>query len=664
MDGARMAAALRSSALAVAVIVIAVTVLVLLVSVSAPARYRGVARIVQDPASVAAGAAADSDQRSLATSLAFLNTPAVRQAAANEVSGITAASLEHKVSGVVESGANVIDVTATDASPSRAAAIANAMARAFLERRAEVERISIGRARAALEDELIPGTPADQAAAIRSQLSELAIQSANAGSDLQLAEEAPPPTSPYAPRPLRNAVIAFFATLFVAVVAVLVLERLRPRARGALALGRLTDVPVLATLPSARRSSRRRRASSRLRTLGRRLPETLGQPLEAAGAHLDGKATTGAEQERREADKAMWSLVGAILLELRPARRHVLLVASPRQGQGSARVAAGLARALVKAGHTTLALSTDSGSTELARELAVSSEPGLAEAADWVADPQLRLSVIHGRDGVAIVPQNGMPARGAGLLGPGAVDGLFASLADTDYGYVIIETPGLLTSPEPRLLARHADAIVLACPESAPEADIMDARAVLTPLAIRILGMVVTPADGSAEPVLEPVPSDGALVQRGEDLGHPERALSASSPEPPDTDLASAEPVLSQPVSRDGALEQEREDLEHPESAPSGSPPEPSNNDLASAELDAVAVAEQMSIAEREAREVLERLRAADRPLTTAEVRTALGDPPAARVRSSLRRLVDRGEVVRNGHGRKGDPYVYVNADR
>ena len=622
MDGARMAAALRAAALPVALTVIAVTVLVLLVSLSASARYRATVRIVQDPASAAAGAAGDADQRGLATSLAFLNTPAVREAAAKEVSGTTAASLEHNVSGLVESGANVIDVTATDGRPRRAAAIANAMARAFLDRRAEIQRVSIARTRAALNDELIPGTPADQAAAIRSQLSELAVQSANAGSDLQLAQAARAPSSPYAPRPLRNAVIAFFATLFVAVVAVLVMERLRPHARGALTLGRLTGVPVLATLPSAKSSFGRHGASNTLTGLSRRLPDALAQPLEAVGGRLDRQHASGAEQLRIETDEAMWSVVGAILLELRPPGRYVLLVASPRKGQGCARVAAGLARALARAGHTTLALSTDGGSNDLARELAVPLEPGLAEASDWAADPKSRLTVVHGRDGVAVVPQNGMPARGAGLLGPGAVDALFASLAETGYGYVVIETPGLLTNPEPRLLARHADAIVLACPERAPELDVVDARAALAPLAVRVLGAVVTPDDGSAEPDPgEQAAHEGMRTPEPQNVGHPEGGLPTS--------------LL-----------------------------EPGEHDFALAELDAAAASASMSIAESEARQVLEQLRVAVRPLTSTELRSALGDPPAARVRSTLRRLVARGEVVRDGNGRRGDPYVYASADR
>jgi Mrp family chromosome partitioning ATPase len=368
-----------------------------------------------------------------------------------------------------------------------------------------------------------------------------------------------------------------------------------------------------------------RGASSRLIGFGRRLPEALALPLEAAGERLGRNSSSGAERVRIETDEAMWSLLGAILLELRPSGRHVLLVASPRQSQGSARVAGGLARALARAGHSTLALSTDGGSTDLARELGVSPEPGLAKASDWVPAPHTqshRLTVVHGRDGVAVIPHNGMPTGGAGWLRPGAVDALLAAIAETSYGYVVIETPGLLTDPEPRLLARHADAIVLVCPERASELDVVDARAALAPLASLVLGVVVTPGDGSAKLDLpEPAAAEGTPTPRPEAARQPDGGPPASVLESRDAGLALAGPY-------------------------------------------AAAASTSTGIADGEAREVLEQLRAAGRPLTAAELRTELGDPPAARVRSSLRRLVDRGEVVREGHGRKGDPYVYVSADR
>jgi predicted ArsR family transcriptional regulator len=60
-----------------------------------------------------------------------------------------------------------------------------------------------------------------------------------------------------------------------------------------------------------------------------------------------------------------------------------------------------------------------------------------------------------------------------------------------------------------------------------------------------------------------------------------------------------------------------------------------------------------------EAQLLLDCLRSSDGPLTFSQVREALGGPPATRVRMHLRRLVDGGDVVRSGSGRRGDPYVY-----
>jgi DNA-binding HxlR family transcriptional regulator len=75
--------------------------------------------------------------------------------------------------------------------------------------------------------------------------------------------------------------------------------------------------------------------------------------------------------------------------------------------------------------------------------------------------------------------------------------------------------------------------------------------------------------------------------------------------------------------------------------------------------LDEVAVANGGSAGGVEARLVLERLRAAGKPLTFSQLRDALGDPAPSSMRARLRQLVEGGDVVRSGSGRRGDPYVY-----
>src|SRR5207237_2267714 len=89
-------------------------------------------------------------------------------------------------------------------------------------------------------------------ALIRERLSEISVSEANAGSELQLLDAARPPTSAASPRPFRNAMFAFVAALFIAVLVALGRERIAPRLGGAQELEELTGLPVLTEVQLAR----------------------------------------------------------------------------------------------------------------------------------------------------------------------------------------------------------------------------------------------------------------------------------------------------------------------------------------------------------------------------------------------------------------------------
>jgi Mrp family chromosome partitioning ATPase len=582
-----MARALRASAPAIAIAVVAVTLIAFVLSLVVSDRYRATARIVTDT-SAASPPSADTDQRRLATNVALLTTPDVLAAAARTVPGESGGSLRDKVSTSVATDADVIDVTATDDSAAGAAAIANAVARAFLERRAAGDRADIAKARAALEAQLATlgagGASADQAAAIRTRLSELIVDGANAGNDLQLAELAQPPSAAYAPRPLRNAAIAFFAALFVAILAVVLRERLRPAPGERGAMERLAGVPLLATLPEAA-------PASRLQDLARRGPRGLRSIAERramAGETRRAKAIAATAEGIR-------TLLGAVLLALPPGDRHVIVVTSARRAQGTAGLAARLARALAQAGQETLALETDLSSPELAEALGVEEAPGLAQALDQAqagTAVRLRAAAVPDLPTLHVVPGGGTPGDGVGLLRPGAVDALFVALGNAGYDYVVVDAPGLLSAPDAWLVARNAEAAIVVCEERPSPEELAEVRRSLELLDVRVLGAVSV---GSL------APADSATV-----------ATAAAAPA-----------MLDEAAATNG------------DGAPGA-----------------------------EERLMLERLRAADAPLTFSELRVALGEPPAARVRTRLRGLVERGDVERRGSGRRGDPYLYVTRER
>ena len=126
-----------------------------------------------------------------------------------------------------------------------------------MQRIAERQRLT--RARTALQQALGRlGTPdSPQAVAIRDRLSDLRVSEVSAGSELAVAEPAQPPRTASSPRPVRNAIFAFFASVFLAVLAALTLGQLAPRVASARDLSLLTGVPVVAHVARGRRAKGR-----------------------------------------------------------------------------------------------------------------------------------------------------------------------------------------------------------------------------------------------------------------------------------------------------------------------------------------------------------------------------------------------------------------------
>jgi Mrp family chromosome partitioning ATPase/capsular polysaccharide biosynthesis protein len=606
-----------------------VAAIVLIVSNGGDERYRATARIAADTTTTTGDTGSDTDPRRLATNVTLLTTPDVLDAAARKLPGETGASLRDKLSSTGATDADVIAVTATDDSAAAAAADANAVARAFLERRTANERAAILRTRAALTAQLAavgtgPSATAE-AAAIRTRLSELVVDEANAGNDLQLAEAAEPPSGPYTPRPLRNAVLAFFITLLLAALVVVLRDRLRPEAGAERDVERVSGVPVIATLAPGRPTSRN---GGRVDGVGRRLesaassaPKVLRRPLLRIAAKRQRAQAARVAHARAAAGDGLRSMLGAVLLALPPGGRHVILVTSAARGQGSARVAASLARALAQAGQETLAVSADLSSSGLATALGVAPTPGLAEAleqAEAGTAVRLRAAAVPGLERLHVVPAGALSHDGVGLVRPGAVDALFVALGNTGYDYVVVEAPALLSAPEAWLVARNAEAAIVASPPRVAADELAACRRSLERLDVRVLGAV----RGETEPEPEPEP--------------------AAKPRPKTRRRerpAAAAPALT-PLLAAG-----------PETLEAG-------------RLDEVAEANGQGVVGAEARLLIERLRTAEQPLTFSQLREALGDPPPSRVRARLRQLVEGGDVVRGGSGRRGDPYVYGLSDQ
>ena len=484
IDSRRYLAALgRSRALMVTIIVI-ITGGVVGLSLKLPKTYDATAGIVlNQTGGLLTPSDAESTRRTLATLQTLLESREVQGEVAKEVPGETAQSIAGMVDSTVDADANVINVTATDRDPDTAAEVANATATAFLKVQGSLQRERIEAARQSLLDEIDPlqsaSGSAEQIAALRRRIGDLGVQAASAGSDLQFAERADLPETPARPRPVRNGILAFFASLFLGILVALGRDQLRPRVHDSRELGRMTGLRVLGVIPYVGRRLRRRR-----------------------------RTASAAEHE------AYQSLAASLQLSLPPNRKHVILVTSATPEEGKSTVTARLGRALTSVGHPTLLISGDIRWPTLHNWFDLPVKPGLSDAlqlAQRAGVSELLLPAtahdvtLPGQDRdsptLQVLTAGTKPRDPGGLLSSGAAQAFFRQLRDSDFTYCLIDAPPALGTADVQALAVEADAVILVARLDRTNTErVLDIREFLENLNLDRLGLIVIGAGDEVSP--------------------------------------------------------------------------------------------------------------------------------------------------------------------
>ncbi|HEV2643724.1 MAG TPA: Wzz/FepE/Etk N-terminal domain-containing protein, partial [Candidatus Elarobacter sp.] len=329
-------------------LVIVMTALALGVSLILPKRYTSTATIVYDPTANAITTTQDAtaEQRQLATISSLITTPRVLNTVSAQV-GISERKLEKQVKASVDATANLITVTGTAGTAGKAAQIANAAARAFIaqQRSADLQQLAVARTKILSQLAQVKATGSSvEAQALQQRLSDIGVSEASAGEELQVAAFARAPTGASSPQPIRNAVLAFFAAIFIGVLIALGRDQLVPRVGGPRELTRITDRPVIVGIPFVHGR------------LGRR-PKVL----------------SAAEHE------AYQTLQASIRFEVPPDETRLILITSAVEGEGKTTVTANLGRALARAGRKTLVIGADLRRPRLQELFGVEASPGLSE---------------------------------------------------------------------------------------------------------------------------------------------------------------------------------------------------------------------------------------------------------------------------------------------
>jgi polysaccharide biosynthesis transport protein len=434
-DVSRYVSAIRRGAWLIALIVIPLTATVLVLSLLLPKSYSATTSLVlEEPGGVLA-ADNDSATRRLATMRELLTSRDVLARAARELPGETADTLQDKVTAAVDDVASIIEVKASDGDPDGAAAIASGVTGTFLNMRQTAERERLADARRELELALERARSRGSAAeeqALRERLTELSVSELATGDELQVAQAARPPDSPDSPKPLQNTLFAFFAALFIAVLAALARDLLAPRVRSPRELTALTGLTPLVVLPATRRSGR------------------LAQETEAYQA-----------------------LAASLRVQLSDSQR-IVLITSPTETEDRSGVVLGLGRALATSDVPTLLVSADLRRPGLHKQLGVEQAPGLGDVLQTLerGDGESAAEVVR-----AVTRAHEHPSRGelrglpsgdpaqhpAAVLSGNELGVMFDELSRSEYRYIVVEGPPLLGPIDGQLVARWVDAVLVVC---------------------------------------------------------------------------------------------------------------------------------------------------------------------------------------------------------
>jgi polysaccharide biosynthesis transport protein len=208
-----------------------------------PKQYQATAELVFRPSQLELslfngtvnGGTGDATRDSATDVLLASTSEVADRAAASLGGGLTGGAVRSHVTVASAGQSNVVNITATDSQPARAAELANAWARAFVSYRTATERTEIDQATHQLRAQLAGMTRAERNSftgeTLGQRLQDLGLlRTVNSGG-AQIIQTASAPSSPSGPKTTRNTLLAAAVGLLLGVaVAILVDRRILLRA--------------------------------------------------------------------------------------------------------------------------------------------------------------------------------------------------------------------------------------------------------------------------------------------------------------------------------------------------------------------------------------------------------------------------------------------------
>lgn len=451
-----------------------------------PAMYMASAKLQVHPALISGIDSYDAIQSSQSQAESYRQSITLRPLLMQVVNVLRlpydASVLQRHVTANTVMGTNFVTVSVSDHDPKQAADIANTIAREFMTFQSAQFTQQAGPAQQMLESQI--ATTRQQLAAteeqikqlvrdphvsdpsIQSQLttlgfewsqqqdalnrllasaSQIEINLAAAKNQITIAEEALPPTIPYAPRTNLAVLIAMLGGIGLGLAAM-----------GAIGyLGRMhlteRDVPVVAASPVLAMISA--------------IPR-----LNAGSSPL-----YFVHQPQTKAAEAIRLLRTALTLEVAEQHLKTLAVTGPVSGEGTSTLTANLAVAFGQAGRSVVIIDAN---------LRHPSQHHIFAAPNWrgltalLTDPQQpwRWAAHDVAPNVTLIPSGSTPSNPAELLSLDRFGDRLREVA-TDVDVVLLDTPAILTASDSMEVAAQVNGVLLVCHAGKTRVDVLRASA-------------------------------------------------------------------------------------------------------------------------------------------------------------------------------------------
>jgi capsular exopolysaccharide synthesis family protein len=277
-------------------------------------------------------------------------------------------------------------------------------------------------------------------------------------------EAAALPETPVSPNVRLNLLLGLLAGLLLGVVYALVRNQLDRRITVASEVERRLKVPVVGSIPATKRLARERDDTARL-------------------------AVAAADRQGADASEAFRKLRTNLSFMDVDNPPRVIVITSPRPGDGKSTVAANLAAAIAVSGQTVTLVDADLRRPTLAATFGLVEGAGLTDvlvgqaSVSDVRQPHPTFAAL------SLLAAGGIPPNPSELLGSNAMRNVLAELSRD--GMVILDAPPLLPVTDPAVLTRLADGcLVVISHGRSLDTELADALDQLAAVSGRVLGVI------------------------------------------------------------------------------------------------------------------------------------------------------------------------------